>query len=55
MEETWLYHYDSETKEQSMEWRQNGTASPIIFRVQKSARNVSASIFWDGEGMPFID
>jgi len=21
MDETWLYHYDSETKQQSMEWR----------------------------------
>ena len=25
MDETWLYHYDPETKQQSMEWRQSGS------------------------------
>jgi len=25
MEETWLYHYDPETKQQSMEWRHSGS------------------------------
>jgi len=24
MDETWLYHYDPETKQQSMEWRHSG-------------------------------
>ena len=28
MDETWLYHYDPETKQQSMEWRYNGSPSP---------------------------
>jgi hypothetical protein len=26
MDETWLYHYDPETKQQSMEWRHSGPA-----------------------------
>jgi len=25
MDETWLYHYDPETKQQSMEWRHSGS------------------------------
>jgi hypothetical protein len=25
MEETWLYNYDSETKQKSMEWRHSGS------------------------------
>ena len=28
MDETWLYHYDPETKQQSMEWRHSGSPSP---------------------------
>ena len=47
MYETWLYHYDPETKQQSMEWRHSGSPRPKKFRVQKSAGKVLASIFWD--------
>jgi len=39
MDETWLYHYDPETKQQSMEWQYTGSPRPKKFRVQKSARN----------------
>jgi len=35
MDETWLYHYDPETKQQSMEWRHSGSLRPKIFRLQK--------------------
>ena len=45
MDETWLYHYDPETKQQSMEWRHSGSTRPKKFRVQKSAGKVLASIF----------
>jgi len=45
MDETWLYHYDPETKQQSMEWRHSGSPHPKKFRVQKSARKFVASIF----------
>ena len=45
MDETWLYHYDSETKQQSMEWRHSGTPRPKLSRVQKSAGKVLAWIF----------
>jgi len=55
MDETWLYHYDPETKQQSMEWRHSGSPHPKKFRVQKSAGKVLASIFWDQEGILLID
>ena len=45
MAETWLYHYDPETKQQSVEWRHSGSPRPNKFRVQKSAGKVLASIF----------
>ena len=40
-----LYHYDPETKQQSMEWRRSGSPAPKTFRVQKSAGKVLASIY----------
>ena len=55
MDETWLYHYCPETKQQSMEWRHSGSPRPKEFRVQKSAGEVLASIFWDQDGILLID
>ena len=55
MDETWLYHYDPERKQQSVQWRHSGSPRPKKFRVQKSAGNVLASIFWDQDGILFID
>jgi len=54
MEETWLYHYNPETKQQSMEWRHSGSPRPKTFRVQKSAGKFLVSIFWD-QGILLID
>jgi len=55
MEETWLYHYDPETKQQLMEWSHSGSPAPKKFRVQKSAGKILASIFWDQDGIFLID
>jgi len=55
MDETWLYHYDPETKQQWMGWRHSGSARPKKFQVQKSAGKVLASIFWDKDGILLID
>ena len=55
IDETWLYHYDPETKQQSVEWRHSGSPRPKNFRVQKSTRKVLASIFWDKDGILLID
>jgi histone-lysine N-methyltransferase SETMAR len=56
MDETWLYHYDPETKQQSTEWRHS--VSPHHhkkFQVQKSAGKILASNFWDQDGILLID
>jgi len=55
MDETWLYHYDPETKQQSMQWRHSGSHRPQKFRVQKSTGKVLASIFWDQDRVLLID
>ena len=50
MDKTWLYHYDPETKQQSMEWRHSGSSCP-----KKSTGKVLTSIFWDQDGILLID
>jgi len=55
VDETWLYYYDPETKQESIEWRHSGSLRPQKFRVQKSAGRVLASIFWDQDGILLID
>ena len=55
VDETWLYHCDPETKQQSVVWRHSGSPHPKKFRVQKSAGKVLASIFLDQDGIHLID
>jgi len=45
MDETWLYHHDPETKQQSIEWQHSGLTRPEKFRVQKSAGKFSPRFF----------
>ena len=45
MNESWLYHYDPETKQQPMEWRHSNSPHPKKFRVQKSAGKFSHWLF----------
>jgi len=54
MDKTWLYHHGPETKQQSVEWRHNGSLRPKKFRVQKSAGKVHASIFLDQDGIVLL-
>ena len=52
MDETWLYHYDPETKQQLMEWLHSGSPRPKKFQVQKSAGKVLASVFFGSRRHP---
>ena len=53
--ETWLYHYDPEIKQQSMEWRHSCSPRPKQFRVQKSAGKLQPRFFGDQYGILLID
>jgi len=46
MEETWLYHYDPETKQQPMEWRYSGLPCP--------KKIPSAKIRWKSSRLDFF-
>ena len=54
-DETWVYHYDPETKQQSMQWIQQGEHPPVKARVVKSAGKTMLMLFWDAEGPVLVD
>jgi len=56
MDETWLYHYDPETKQQSMEWRYS--CSPRSQEIPSGKIRWKSSrldFFWDQDGILLID
>ena len=50
-DETWLYYYDPETKQQSSVWTVKGTAPPKKARVCKSAGKHMCIMFMDRKGI----
>jgi len=55
MDETWIHHYTPETKQQSKQWTEAGCSAPKKISSVPSAGKVMASVFWDAEGILFID
>jgi histone-lysine N-methyltransferase SETMAR len=55
MDETWIYHHTPESKQQSKQWTEAGCSAPNKTRLVPSAGKVMASVFWDAEGILFID
>ena len=54
MDETWIHHYTPESKQQSKQWTEAG-CSATKKRSVPSVGKVMASVFWDAEGILFID
>ena len=54
-DETWVHHWDPETKFESMQWKHKDSPPPKKFRTQPSAGKVMATVFWDSEGILMID
>lgn len=55
MDETWLHYYTPESKRQSAEWTAVDEPNPKRAKTQQSAGKVMASVFWDANGIIFID
>jgi len=57
MDENFFYHYDPETKQQSMEWRHSGSTclAPKNSECKNQLENFSPRFFWDQEGILLID
>ena len=45
-DETWVYFYDPETKEQSRQWVTNEEDTPLKFRRERSVGKVMAAVFF---------
>ena len=54
-DETWVHHYEPETKRQSMEWHRTTSPRKKKFKTTPSAGKVMATVFWDSEGVILID
>ena len=54
-DETWLHHWDPDTKKESMQWKHPGSPPPKKFRTQPSASKVMATVVWDSKGIILID
>jgi hypothetical protein len=54
-DEIWIHHYTPESKQQSKHWTEAGRSAPEKTRLVPSAGKVMASVFWDAEGILFID
>lgn len=54
-DETWIHHWDPESKQESMLWKHGDSPPPKKFRTQSSAGKILATIFWDCMGVLLID
>ena len=54
-DETWLPFYMPESKEQSKQWCDAGDHPPLKAKTVPSAGKVMVTVFWDCDGIIFID
>ena len=54
-DETWVYYYDPESRQQSMEWCHPNSPRPKKFRAEKSGKKLLATVFWDIYGVICVD
>jgi len=49
-DESWVYHYEPESKRQSLQWKHPSSPVNKKFKTQASAGKVMLTIFWDVNG-----
>ena len=50
-DETWVHHYEPESKRQSMEWKHQGSPAKKKFKTQPSAGKVMLTFFCAQKGL----
>jgi histone-lysine N-methyltransferase SETMAR len=55
MDETWIHHYTPESKQRSNQLKEAGCSTPKKTMSVPSTGKVMALVFWDAEGVLFID
>ncbi|XP_048259394.1 histone-lysine N-methyltransferase SETMAR-like [Haliotis rufescens] len=54
-DETWVYHYDPESKQESMELKHPTSPKTKTSKATRSTKKVMMSIFWESKGVTHID
>jgi hypothetical protein len=52
--ETWVHHYESESKAQSMAWKRQTSPVAKKFKSQSPAGKIMLPLFWDMEGAMLV-
>ena len=55
MDDTWIHHFTPESDRQSAEWTAANESHSKRPKTQTSTGKVFASVFWDAQGILFID
>jgi len=55
VDESWIHHYTPESKQQLKQWTEAGCSAPKKTRSVPPAGKVMALVFWDAEGILFVD
>ena len=54
-DETWVHHYQTETKQASRQWKHKESPTPTKFKVVPSTSKVMATMFWDMRGVLLVE
>ena len=54
-DETWIHHYEPESKRRSMQWLHTTSPQPKKFKSQKSSGKINATVFRDAQGLLLVD
>jgi len=54
-DETWVHHYQPETKQASRQWKHKESPTPTKFKVVSSVSKVMATVFWDMRGVLLVE
>jgi len=49
-DETWIHHYEPESKRQSMQWKHPSSPVAKKFKTQPSVGKFMLTVFWDSQG-----
>ena len=55
IDEIWIHHFAPKSNRQSAEWKAAGESRPKQPKTQTSAGKVFASVYWDAQGILFIN
>ena len=55
VDETWIHWYTPKTKEQLKQWTSPGERSPKKAKTVLSAGKVMATVFWNSQGVIYLD